>query len=577
MQSLNLFNLKKLSALIVALFMLASCATQDQGPPSPTPTEMIAIATLPPLTPVPTLAALAPTSAPTVFRAMTVNPLGLLPYVHESPGQMSRIVRVPSAETSVLLVGRTQDNAWVEIRFDDGQAGWVETGRVNITEDISSLPVTGLTANVDFVAVVPSGTTLTIYEDTSTESGAIGDVSALTPVRITGRRNENDWLRIATADQQQGWVQANQLDLSTAPLEGIAVILDVQAVESVDYEVMARVSSSSGGLRLRRLPNTTSTVLFNLLAGTELQLNGRTVDQQWVLVETREGYLGWVSTSFLELEIDVAIVAAIENPEPAPYVELAPPENAPSVVVSVGGGARSIFMQGQAMGNQRNVFTTVGDSLTDTNNFLRPLMTSYNLGEYGYLLPVIQFFSAGSNSYRNSSMSARASWSTFSALDPANANPGVCQPGETPIQCEFRVTRPAVAIIMIGTNDAPAFPASTYEANMRRIIETAINSGVVPILSTLPPRAQHNDAIIAYNQVLTNLSASYGIPLTDLYSSLVNKPNRGLDADGVHLSTPSGAPATTVDFTGNNMDYGTTMRNLTVLQILDSVWRQVLY
>jgi len=40
--------------------------------------------------------------------------------------------------------------------------------------------------------------------------------------------------------------------------------------------------------------------------------------------------------------------------------------------------------------------------------------------------------------------------------------------------------------------------------------------------------------------------------------------------------TPGG-PSATVDFTPENLQYGSTMRNLTALQILDSVWKNVLY
>jgi lysophospholipase L1-like esterase len=250
------------------------------------------------------------------------------------------------------------------------------------------------------------------------------------------------------------------------------------------------------------------------------------------------------------------------------------------VVSSVGGGARQIYLNGQAAGNQRNVFTKVGDSLTDTPNFLRGLGGSYNLRVYGYLLPVIQFFSSGSalggNPFISGSISARASWGSVSALDPGSADPGRCNSGETPVACEMRVVKPAVALIMIGTNDAPAYPADQYGERLRRIVETCIQNNVVPVLSTLPPRAQYNDNIIAYNQVITAMAQNYGVPLTDLYSALVNLPDHGYSADGIHLSVPPGGASATVDFTPENLQYGTTVRNLTTLQVLDMVWRQVL-
>ncbi|MCA9905855.1 MAG: hypothetical protein KC547_18495, partial [Anaerolineae bacterium] len=148
---------------------------------------------------------------------------------------------------------------------------------------------------------------------------------------------------------------------------------------------------------------------------------------------------------------------------------------------------------------------------------------------------------------------------------------GLCQPGELAIECEYRVTRPAFAIIMIGTNDAPAFPADQYRANMQRIMQISVDHGVVPILTTLAPRAEFNDRIVEYNQVIFDLGRTYGVPIVDLYSALVGLPNRGLDADGIHLSIPPGAPSTSVSFSAEYLQYGTTMRNLTTLQALDQV------
>ena len=93
----------------------------------------------------------------------------------------------------------------------------------------------------------------------------------------------------------------------------------------------------------------------------------------------------------------------------------------------------------------------------------------------------------------------------------------------------------------------------------------------------LPPRADVNDNVIAYNATIRALANQYGIPLTDLYAALINLPNRGLSGDGIHLSEPPGGVAASVNFTADNLQYGATMRNLTALQILDTVWKQVLY
>ena len=62
---------------------------------------------------------------------------------------------------------------------------------------------------------------------------------------------------------------------------------------------------------------------------------------------------------------------------------------------------------------------------------------------------------------------------------------------------------------MVGTNDIPSFPASTYESNLRSIIETTINAGVIPVVSTLPPRPDYPQRVAEYNAVVVRLTQEY--------------------------------------------------------------------
>lgn len=365
----------------------------------------------------------------------------------------------------------------------------------------------------------------------------------------------------------------------------------VQAVEGEsapeaeeDERIDAVVRAEAGGLRLRRLPQDNSTILLNLPANTNLKILGRSQDNNWVLVEIPEGFQGWVWASLIDLQIDLNTVAAIVNPEPAPYFEVSPPpdaQNPGAGSVFVSGGARTIYLNGQALGNRRNVFTKVGDSISASPYFLQQFVWSYNLGDFGYLLPAYQFFAienlGDSNSFGHSSMAAVNSWTSFHVLDPANAPANRCQPGETPLACEYRVVKPAVALIMIGTNDSPAYSPEVYGANLRQVVEISIANGVIPVLSTLPAHSvAGDDKIAAYNAVIKGMATTYDVPLWDYAAAMANLPNRGIGPDGVHPSVPP-VPAEVAYFKGDALNYGYTVRNLTALQMLDMLWKQVMY
>jgi len=493
---------------------------------------------------------------------------------------MGTITHQVSINDTLKFSGRTDDNRWIQITLDDGSAGWLLSRAVTLPTDFAKLPVTGTSENIDFVALVSAAAKdgITMYASPQGNADQVATLPALTPIRLDGRRDDGIWIHGLTPDSKEGWVRRSLVDLNFDI--GLLTVMGSAGLNNGTQVVQAQVLPSGAALRLRQLPGDDGRIMFNLSPGNQLEVEGRTSDNAWLLVKTQEGYEGWVNATYVELYIDLSSVDAIANPQPVKLVIPPTPEGGVNVA-SIGGGARAIYLSGQAAGNKRNVFSKVGDSLSDTPNFLRAFGGSYNLRGYGSLLPVLQFFSTGNalggNPFVSGSISAHASWGEVSVLDPGSADHGRCNSGETPVACEMRVVKPSVVIILIGTNDSPAFPPDVFGSRLREIVETCIQANVVPILSTIPPRAQYNDNVIAYNQVIAAMAGSYGIPMTDLYSALVNLPNHGYGDDGIHLSVPPGGPSATVDFTPENLQYGATMRNLTALQILDSVWKNVLY
>ena len=107
------------------------------------------------------------------------------------------------------------------------------------------------------------------------------------------------------------------------------------------------------------------------------------------------------------------------------------------------------------------------------------------------------------------------------------------------------------------------------EATLRRLVR---DTGI-PVVSTLPPRPDFPQRVNEYNAVVVRLTQEYNIPIWDLNKELVKLSNGGIGPDNVHLSVPPAGSPGTADFTLQNLQFGTTMRNLTALQILNFVWR----
>jgi hypothetical protein len=160
-------------------------------------------------------------------------------------------------------------------------------------------------------------------------------------------------------------------------------------------------------------------------------------------------------------------------------------------------------------------------------------------------------------------------------LDPAYADRARCVAYESPLACEYRLQRPSVALILIGTGDHLDW--ANFEGRYRRILDYTLAQGIIPVLLTKADDLESKEQGAPYdftNNVIRRLSREYDLPLLDLRRVVELLPNRGCVADGFHYNTPSDGRS--ADFTGDHLTYGYNVRNLTGLLALDELRRQVL-
>ncbi len=224
-----------------------------------------------------------------------------------------------------------------------------------------------------------------------------------------------------------------------------------------------------------------------------------------------------------------------------------------------------VFELGQSLGNNPHAFSKVGDSETFTTWFLTPFdmePVTYDLGSYQDLQTVIDAFEG---SFERESLAARQGFNAASVFAPLWADPAQCQPGETPLACEFRVHKPSFVFILLGTNDY--WHKDDFETQMRKIITTSLEFGVIPILGTKADNLEGDGSI---NATIFKLAQEFKLPLWNFWRAVQGLPENGLDTDGAHLT-----------FGVNDFDNPEAMqrawpvRNLTALQVLDAVWRAI--
>ncbi|MFN2170442.1 MAG: hypothetical protein ACK2UR_09665 [Candidatus Promineifilaceae bacterium] len=227
---------------------------------------------------------------------------------------------------------------------------------------------------------------------------------------------------------------------------------------------------------------------------------------------------------------------------------------------------RAIYAQGQELGRNPDVFSILGDSLIATPQSLAQWdQGTYVLGdEYGYLQRTIDRFSGSFGRYGPSVRVGLHSWSVF---DPLWADKDVCQANEDLLNCELRLSNPSFMLVFLGSNDA-GVPGGFIQ-NYRQVVQSIIDSGVVPILATKADRFEGPDNVnnLAVRQVADEMQ----LPLLEFDLLANTLAGRGLGPDGVHLTFLE-----PLDYTSPGlMSVGYPVHNLAVLMILDEVSQEI--
>ena len=390
------------------------------------------------------------------------------------------------------------------------------------------------------------------------ESSIILTVLApLTQLRVIGRTSDNGWLEVFTPANQRGWVArvwtVVQVSLSTIPVSTSGNIVAPSTSNATTSSTGTTSGSTSYVVRsgdtlgkIARNFGFTLSAILNVNPG--LNPDRIYIGQQLRLPTTAATSVTSTTTGVVNSTASTS--AYLTNITPR---------------------ARQIFLQGQSLGNNARAFVLVGDSNSESGAFLTPYdQGNYTLGIYSSLQPTVDYFQGSFGRVR---VAARPGFNSGKVLKPENANKSLCLADESPLVCDYRLARPSVALILMGTNDQ--YYWWDFEKNYRQIVEYSLSKGIVPVLTTKIDDTEANTAGANYiNNTIRKLSQEYSVPLLDLRQAVTSLPNRGLLEDGFHINLPPDGKTGVFDTT--HLMYGYTMRNLITLQALTVLRSQVL-
>ncbi|MFN3982938.1 MAG: SH3 domain-containing protein [Caldilinea sp.] len=175
----------------------------------------------------------------------TLPPIGPAIAISDTAGVRAR--SAPSLEGNVLgvvpngavlpVVGRSADNAWVQVTLPDNQRAWVFREVVNVSSDIDTAPVVGADGAVAIptpTVAAPAGElgepTLTVKSllganvrtAPNNEAETIDTVSLGAAFPAIGRSADDAWIQVQLPDGVVGWILANtaelNVDIATLPV-----------------------------------------------------------------------------------------------------------------------------------------------------------------------------------------------------------------------------------------------------------------------------------------------------------------------------------------------------------------------
>lgn len=227
--------------------------------------------------------------------------------VRSGPGTQYDIIGQLTSGNEVQITGRSDEESnWLRISFE-GREGWVAYFTVSVLGNTEQLPIVAPRASQEAAPVRPTSTPaslqatstvfVTAYRVVNVRSGpgteyvSIGSLQPSSSADVTGRSEDNEWLRIRYIGEE-GWVAFFVVNL-TGLLEDINV---VEVAPDAEMETPAATVAvvTRYNINLRENPVLDSPSLALISFGTRLQVEARSdEDDTWLRV-TFDGETGWI-------------------------------------------------------------------------------------------------------------------------------------------------------------------------------------------------------------------------------------------------------------------------------------------
>jgi hypothetical protein len=203
------------------------------------------------------------------------------------------------------------------------------------------------------------------------------------------------------------------------------------------------------------------------------------------------------------------------------------------VVPEISEYSQMVYAAGLGAGNDPYSFSIIGDCQSLAWRFLgRVDWDSYSLPEgYGYLQNTVNQFAGD---FSRNFVTVRDSATVATMFSVLWADPMQCRASETPLECEFRLNKPSIVIISLGTN-WKSKNVEEFEYYLREIVQFSLEHNVLPIIAT---KVDATASDFPLNKIMAQVAYDFDIPLWNFWAGVQYMPYMGMDPDdpwGIHI------------------------------------------
>lgn len=471
------------------------------------------------------------------------------------------------SNTQLTVFAGVAGTATITVTADDGQGG-ISTATFDVTVNAAPPPnqnpvvgiingvavEVGLSTQVVIAPSDPDGNPITVTATSDNPGIATVLVDSNTQLTVTGVAEGAASITVNVNDDQGGTASTVFAVTVTAPAptnqNPVLGAFNPLTINVGDVTPVGFTASDPDGNSITVTATSDNPGIATVFvdSNTQLTVTGVAAGTASITVNVNDDQGGTASTIFAVTVNDVA-------PPPAGPMLGGVPDVAP-----IATNLDPVFRGG---GTPATSFSVAGDNTLGTDNFITPINNAaVTYGNYSNLQDTTAFYNFGVQSAASSD-----GWTPATLLDPAFADPTLCNAGETPLACELRRSTPSILFVTFSPSSATSLDLATFTQNLTTIVETSLAAGTVPVLALLPNDGvvtdqalldQYNAAIV---EVATNRASNpdLDIPVWDTTATLQGQ------SGGVYAASPSG-PA---DFSDAGLAFGVNRRVLAALQILE--------